>query len=188
MTRFTHGLIALLFLGSSATAAEPPSRGFYVGASVGSAQFDDDGAFNSLNFDDSGTSYGIYGGYKFLRYLAVEARLSNQGSYSIGGHGLAKESFDASALSAHVVGIIPFGKSGWELFGQLGLGELRLDSDCCGNEDNTVGSAGIGVRFYPTPHLGIAVQTDAYAYEDDSFDGKRDIAIAATQFAIHYQF
>jgi OOP family OmpA-OmpF porin len=186
MKRSATVLFALLFAGAAAVAAEPPSRGFYLGGNVGVATLDDDGMFAGLQFDDSGTSYGVYGGYKILKYLAVEARFSNQGSYSIGGGGL-QDDLDATAYSAHIVGIVPFGTSGWELFGELGIGNVKLDSECCGSDDSSAASAGIGVRYYPTPHLGIAIQTDAYAWEE-SVNGTRDVGIAATQLAVHYLF
>lgn len=187
MKRSATVMFALLFSCATAVAAEPPSRGFYLGGSAGVTTFDDGGIFAGLQFDDSDTSYGIFAGYKILKYLAVEARLSNQGSYSVGGGGF-QENFDATAYSAHVVGIIPFGTSGWELFGQLGFGNVDLDSNCCGGDSTSAGSAGIGVRFYPTPHLGLAIQTDAYAWEEEGFYGVYDVSIAGTQFSIHYLF
>ena len=186
MKRSASALFALLFASAAAVAAEPPSRGFYLGGNVGVATFDDDGMFAGLQFDDSGTSYGVYGGYKILKYLAVEARLSNQGTYRIGS-GSLHEDLDATAYSAHVVGIVPFGTSGWELLGQLGIGNVKLDSNCCGSDDTSAASVGIGVRYYPTPHLGIAIATDAYAWEENS-DGNRDVGVAATQLFVHYLF
>jgi hypothetical protein len=170
-------------------AAEQEPRGFYAGALAGVTSFDDDGMFNGLKFDDSGVGYAVFGGYKFFRYLSVEARLSGLGSYSVkdpyyGG----SEDFDVSAISAHVVGILPFGKSGWELTGQLGIGSARFDADCCGDDSQTVGSAGIGVRYYPTPRLGISLQTDAYAYEEDTGWGTYDLGVVATQLGIQYIF
>lgn len=186
MKRSASVLFALLFANAAAVAAEPPSRGFYLGGNVGVTSFDDDGMFTGLQFDDSGTSYGAYGGYKILKYLAVEARLSNQGSYRI-SNGSVGESFDATAYSAHVIGIIPFGTSGWELFGQLGIGKVKFDTVCCGSDDTSAASAGIGARYYPTPHLGIAIETDAYAWEEE-FNGKHDVGIAATQLFVHYAF
>jgi hypothetical protein len=187
MKRSFLALAALIATSSVAQAAEPPARGFYFGANAGVTSFEDDGVFSGSNFDDSDTSYGLYGGYKILKYLAVEARIAKQGSYDVSTF-LGRESLDATVYSAHVVGIIPFGKSGWELFGQLGIGSLNLDTNYFGNDDTTVGSAGIGVRFYPTPHLGLAVETDAYAWEEDGFGSTRDLGIAATQLAIHYIF
>jgi len=154
-------LVALLCCSACPLAAEPPSRGFCAGGNVGVTSCDDDGAFDHLNFDESGTRCRIHGSDKFLKYLAVEARLSRPGSHRLGGYGDPQETFDATAIAAHVVGGIPFRKSGRELFGQPGLGSLKVDTNCCGSDSNTVGSAGLGVRFCPTPHVGIAVETDA---------------------------
>lgn len=179
----------LLSTSGSAIAAEQQARGFYVGGMAGVTNFDDDGLFNGYKFDDSGVGYAAFAGYKFFRYLSVEGRISYLGSYSIKDPFFGqKEDFDATALSAHVVGIIPFGKSGWEMFGQLGIGSLKLDADCCGDDNQTVGSAGLGVRFYPSPHLGISLQTDAYAFEEDAYYGTYDIGIVATQLGIQYIF
>jgi hypothetical protein len=138
----------LLLAGAGALAEAPDSRGFYVGGMAGATTFDDDGVFSGYRLDDSDVGFALFGGYKFFRYLAVEARLSDLGSYSVqdpfnGG----RADFDAAAISAHVVGIIPFGTSGWELFGQLGIASLRLDADCCGDDDQAAGNAGLGVHY-----------------------------------------
>jgi len=180
---------SLLFASGSAIAAEQEAHGFYAGGMLGVTNFDDDGLFNGYKFDDSDVGYAAFAGYKFFRYLSVEGRISYLGSYSIKDPFFGqKEDFDATALSVHVVGIIPFGKSGWEMFGQLGIGSLKLDADCCGDDNQTVGSAGLGVRFYPSPHLGISLQTDAYAFEEDAYYGTYDIGIVATQLGIQYIF
>jgi hypothetical protein len=180
---------AILYVSGTAIAAEQQARGFYIGGMAGATSFEDDGLFNGYGLDDSGVGYAAFGGYKFFRYLAVEGRLSYLGSYSVKDtYTGQKEDFDASAISAHVVGIIPFGKSGWELFGQLGIGSVKLDADCCGNDNQTVGSAGLGVRFFPNPHLGISLQTDAFAYEEDSYYKTYDLGIVETQLAIQYIF
>ncbi len=50
------------------------------------------------------------------------------------------------------------------------------------------GSAGLGVRFDPDPHLGISLQTDAYAFEEDAYYGNYNIGIVATQLGIQYIF
>lgn len=162
----TAGLSAL-GCSSIASAAEQEASGFYVGAAGGISEFDDDGWFQGLNYDDSDSSYGVYAGYKFFKYFAVEARYVDLG-------------FDASVFSGHAVGIIPFGTSGWELFGQLGAGSVDLGSF----DSKSVGSAGLGVRFYPTSHLGISIQTDAYVFEEHNYNP----SFGATQLAVHYQF
>jgi hypothetical protein len=157
----------LLAASTSAVAAEPDRRGIYVGAMGGATEFDDDGLFQGFSYDDSDSGYGVYGGYKFLKYLAVEARVFDVG-------------FDSKGYSGHVVGIVPFGTSGWEIFGQLGIGRI----DVFEVQDETVGSAGLGVRFYPTPSLGISVQTDAYVFEEFDYNP----SFGATQLAIHWLF
>jgi hypothetical protein len=176
-------LLVLLLASASATAAKQEARGFYIGAIAGAATAEDDGLFSGLNFDDTGTSYGIAAGYKFFRYLAVEGRLLNLGRYHVQGIDL-----DVAGLSAHVVGIIPFGQSGWELFGQLGAGGVGLDCDGCDTDAGTAGSAGIGVRFYPTPHLGISLQVDAYAWREEGYYDTYTVGVSTTQLGVHYLF
>ncbi len=168
--------------GTTAQAAEPEARGFYLGANVGSATLDDDGIFSGLQFDDSDVSYGVLGGYKFLKYLAMEVRLTN-----LGGYAVETDTIDATAVSVHVLGIVPFGTSGWEIFGQLGLGSLKLDAGF-DDETNTVGSAGLGVRFYPTKNIGLSLQTDAYAYEETDLGPTYNIGVVTTQLGFQYLF
>ena len=172
-------------LSSTAYAAEPKQRGFYIGGSAGVSELDDDGAFNALIFDDSDTAFALFGGYKILKYLAVEARLTSFGTFSI-SDGFSTEEVDVSSYSVHAVGMIPFGTSGWELFGQLGLGSIDIDCDGC--SDETVGSAGIGIRFYPTTNLAISLQVDAYAWEEDALGTTLDLAASASQIGIQYIF
>ncbi len=178
-------LLLGLSLSFTASAAEQKARGFYIGGSFGVSSLDDDGAFNFLEFDDSDTAYGIFGGYKFFKYLAVEGRYTDFGSFSV-SDGFDTENLDISVLSLHAVGIVPFGASGWELFGQLGIGTANIDCDGC--SDETVVSAGIGVRFYPTSNLGISLQTDAYVWEEDDFGTTYDIVVVGTQVGIQYAF
>ena len=176
--------ICMLLLGTSAASARDVNEnGAYVGGALGVTEFDDDGAFSGLDLDDSDTSFEIYGGYKFFKYFAVEARLMDLGSYRV-----EVVEFDTWAASVHAVGIIPFGESGWELFGQLGIGQINLDASGIDDEDETMGSAGIGVRFTPIRNLSIALRIDAYVWEDDSLGQTFDPAIATTQFAIQYNF
>ena len=110
MNRFLVGLVCLAL--SSAAFAEPSKeRGAYLGAGFAGTTFDDDGAFAGLNFDDSDSGFALFGGYKFLKYLAVEGRYNNFGTFTLEGAGV-----DVTSLSVHAVGIIPFGTSGWVLW------------------------------------------------------------------------
>lgn len=183
--------IALLAVSSvalctNAVAAPAKENGAYVGGTLGLAELDDDGAFNGLDFDDSDNAIIAHAGYKFIPYFAVEARVGDLGSYTVSGFGLS-DTISIDVVSVHAVGIVPFGASGWEFFGQLGLGSADINCDGC--SDETVGSAGIGVRYFPKPNLGISIQVDAWAYEDDSLGSQEfDVGVAATQVGISYLF
>jgi hypothetical protein len=182
-------LVCSIFcISAVANAAEPAARGFYVGGAVGSTEIDDDNIFSDadLTLDDTDTSFGIYGGYKILKYLSVEGRLIDLGSYSATNGGFSTN-LDLSVISAHAVGIVPFGASGWEIFGQLGLGRMNVDTDS-GDEDETVGSGGIGVRWYPIAKLGLSLQVDVWAWEQDAGSNTRDAAVGSTQLAAHWLF
>jgi hypothetical protein len=184
-------LVCSLFcISAVANAAEPAARGFYIGGAVGSTEIDDDNVASDAGFtlDDSDTSFGIYGGYKILKYLSVEGRYVDLGSYSASNNFLNfSTNLDLSVISAHAVGIVPFGASGWEIFGQLGLGRMNVDTDS-GDEDETVGSAGIGVRWYPIANLGLSLQVDVWAWEDDNGFTTSDVGVASTQLAAHWLF
>lgn len=176
-------LCILTLLASAVSAGEVVEKGAYIGAAIGTTEFDDDGAFNGLDFDDSDSSFEIFGGYRFMKYFAVEARLMSLGEYRV-----EFLDIEAAAVSLHAVGIFPFGQSGWELFGQLGLGRINLDVDVVGDEDETVGSAGLGLRFTPIRNMSIAFRLDAFAWEDDNLDQDFDASIGTAKFAVQYNF
>ncbi len=181
MKKILVGLVVLAV--SSAAFAEPAKeRGAYIGAGFASTMFDDGGAFAGSDLDDSDAGLGVFGGYKFLKHFAVEARYNNFGTFTIEGFGL-----DVSSLSVHAVGIIPFGDSGWELFGQLGLGTVNFELDGF-SEDESVGSAGLGVRYSWSRKFAVAAQLDAYAYEDTSLGASYDVGVMSTMISFQYIF
>jgi OOP family OmpA-OmpF porin len=170
--------ILLASLVSASYAAEPLQNGFFIGGSVGSSELDDDGAFNGLSFDDSDTAFGILAGYKFNKNFAVEARYTDTGSFEV-----EFIDIDTEVISIHAVGIIPFA-NGWSIYGQLGLGRVNLDAGGLGDDDETVGSAGLGVSYNATENLSFAFQVDAYAWEEDDLDP----AITTAQLVARYAF
>jgi len=177
-------LITCLIFSVAAYSADPQSQGFYIGGAGGSSEFDDDGAFQGFDVDDSDTSLTIMGGYKVNRFFSVEARYSDLGTFKV-SHWYydISEKADVEALSIHAVGIIPFGASGWAIFGQLGLARVGFDCDDC--SDETAGSAGIGVQYSFTESLALAAQIDAYAWEaDDDYT----LSVVTAQIASRYIF
>ena len=172
----------ILFAGASANAAEPLAKGLYAGGSFGASVFDDDGAFFGLDFDDTDTAFQGHLGYKFLKFFAIEGRVTNYGTFDLESLGL-----DATAVSLHGVGIVPFGTSGWELFGQLGVGSVKIDVDGT-DETETSFAGGIGVRYYATQNLSIGVQTDVHVWEEESLGFSLTPGVGATQFTVQFIF
>ena len=176
-------VITLLVLSwGIADAAAPAEKGAYIGAGFGITTLEDDGLFNRSTVDDSDSGFGIFGGYKFFKYLAVEARYTDFGTFTVDGLGI-----DTSVVSIHAVGIIPFAESGWELFGQLGLGEVDI-SIPGDSTTESVGSAGLGVRYSFSENLSVGLQTDAYAYEEEDFGTTFDIGVVQTAITIRLSF
>jgi len=181
-----HGLLifASILLATGNALADPAKvRGGYVGGGLGATMFDDGGAFAFFEQDDTDSGFGIFGGYKFFRYFSVEGRYTDFGTFSVGGL-----PFDASALSAHAVGIIPFGNSGWEIFGQLGFGVLDVTLPGEPSEDEAVATGGFGGRFSLTENFSFALQLDVYVYEDTSLGPAYDIGFSATSVTLQYIF
>lgn len=166
---------ALLATVGTAHAVEPRERGAYVGGGIGTSLFDDGGAFAGFSQDDTDNATMLFAGYKFFKYLAIEGRYTNYGSFELSGLDI-----DATAVSAHVVGTVPFGSSGWELYGQLGLGNIEFDFGFGADDDQAAAAGGIGVRFSPSPNFSIGIQTDVLVWEDDSLGPDYDMGVGST--------
>ena len=183
----------LLVVCGNATAEGAKQKGGYIGGAYGESSFDDDGAFAGFVFDDEDNAYQIHGGYKFMKYLAIEVRYVDFGTFTLGDI-ITPDAvdLDTTAVSVHAVGIIPFGESGWELFGQLGLGVVTYDvTNILGAAEDGEEAAfagGLGVRFSPSPKFSLAIQTDVYVWEDTSLGPVYDLAVGSTQLSIQYIF
>jgi hypothetical protein len=67
------------------------------------------------------------------------------------------------------VGTVPFGNSGWELYGQLGYGSVNFDFFSFAAEDESALAGGIGLRFRPSQNFSIGVQADMFVWDDNLF-------------------
>ena len=158
--------VIIVLLACSLTAAADPSqeKGFYVTGAYGRSIYDEGGSFGNFG-DDEDNMMHLGVGYKFFRYLAVEARYSDFGNFEV-----FFDDLELSATSLHVMGIAPFGQSGWEFFGGLGIGsmDINYDFDTFLNGSETTVSGGIGFRWYPTPTVAVGIQTEAYVWDDSN--------------------
>jgi hypothetical protein len=145
---FTKSKIALicltgLSLGMPAAAFAGAESGFYIGAGVGDASFND----NDSDFDASDSAYKLFGGYNIgfipLVDFAVEASYVDFGAPS------------TSAGSVEVTGVNAFGLAGLS-FGPFGIfakaGMINWDSDSTFGTLSTSDSGsdpayGVGARF-----------------------------------------
>lgn len=196
--------IFAMFTAGIASAAEVKEKGAYVGGAIGVTELDDDNltgfVIGGFSVDKKDTGYQLWGGYKFLKWFSVEGRYSYLGEYTATAPGtvaIVKE--DAAALTANAVFILPLGGSSWELYGQVGLGVLSYDISYLGasappSEDGTetVGSAGVGVRWTPAPPVTISLGFDAWSAEIDRtakfFPADDDFSVGMTRLGVQYNF
>lgn len=174
-------ILALIAVAGSAVAEPSKEKGFYLVGAVGESIYDEGGSFGDFG-DDEDQMMHIAMGYKILKYLSVEARYTDFGTFEV-----FFDKFDVTATSVHVLGIVPFGQSGWEFFGGLGLGSVELDFDFDNFLDSTetTYSAGLGFRWYPTPKVAIGIQTDAYVWDDNDDYGS---SVGGTQLSFQVIF
>jgi hypothetical protein len=180
---FRKMLIVLTFLAAAGSAAAEPSkeRGFYLVGAAGRSIVDEGGSFGNFG-DDSDRSLHFAAGYKIFRFLSVEARYVDFGKFDV------IDKLDLSATTIHAVGIVPFGQTGWEFFGQLGVGSIDVEYDFPSprNGSESTVSGGIGFRWHPTPRFAIGIQTDAYVW--DSGDDDWDSSVGGTQLSLQVIF
>lgn len=170
---------ALLTLFSSAVAEPSKEKGFYLVGAGGQSVYDEGGSF--LNFgDDEDSSLQFAAGYKFLKHFAVEARYADFGTFEV-----VFQDIEVKARSIHAVGIVPFGQSGWEFFGHIGLGTVERRQPGFGNFDDSAMAGGIGFRWYPVPNVAIGIQTDVYAWDDNN---DWESSVGANQFSFQVLF
>lgn len=135
--------VASSFLWTSTTAMAGADSGFYIGAGAGDAT----ASVDIANFDESDTSYKIFGGYNIgfipLVDFAVEA------SYvDFGNPGNSDLNIEVSGINAFGLAGLSFGPFG--IFAKAGAISWDLDSNIGngnGDDSGTDPAYGIGARF-----------------------------------------
>jgi len=168
-TIFIIALAAALFMGGQALAA---GSGFYLGAGIGQTNFERD-LSNSEDFDESDTSYRVFGGYRLgilpLLDLAGEVGYRDAGnpSQDIGG-----ESFDVEMSGADLTALVILPVGPIDLYIKGGGLWYDLDKSFAGldKSDEYFGAlygAGIGARIWK---LGVRAEYEIADIEgiDDS--------------------
>ena len=178
-------------------AESPTGEGSYAGVSLETTTYLSDAQDkNEQKAREADRGNPIHGGYRLLRYFALEGLISDLGGYKLGnGRDLVNTEF--AAFTGNAVGILPFGDSGFELYGRMGAGMVSRQSDPSfpvpeDNENSTVSTLGLGLRFSPV-HWDAVTLTAGYdtymfqvadSYSDSSYDRKVSLA----KLGLQYQF
>jgi len=116
--------------------------GWYAGFDLGRSRlglngndldsaFANQGVGTSSSIDNTSTSYGLTGGYRFNSNFAVEAGLTRLGEFDYSAPAAGDTisgKYKANALSLAAVGIYPLGQA-WSLYGKLGAARTNVDLD-----------------------------------------------------------
>ena len=177
----------LIFVSGNALAKESQELGVYIAGAGGWTHWDDDNSIvnDYCCMDNQDYAYQVSVGYKFNKYFAMDARYNGLGNYSV-----ASESVDITAWSVNGVGILPISNNGWELFGQLGLGNADVDAGSVGHDKESMWTLGAGVRYSLTANLSLSSQLDVYSFDTYKFgNGSSDRNyISAWTFGVQYIF
>ena len=192
MRKQLFSVVAISLLSGSAFA-EAPKEGWFVGVGAGAAKVNENAFRGStyvvqsdvVSIDNKDASLQVWGGYRLADWVSMEARYSTLGEYVTNVDDIAGQDQDktkAEALSVHMKLIWPFGDSGFDVYGQLGLGIAKWDSDFTvidfegppANNGQTRFSAsgtepavsyGVGVRWTIIPQLTMQLAVDAYRFD-----------------------
>lgn len=161
-----YGTVALaLAAGALFTPAQAQESGPYLGGALGQSKFKAwcTGETATVRFtacDDTDVAWKLLGGYRFNRYVGVEASYINWGevtaSISTGAQVAAKQ--HSYGLAA--VGTLPLG-TGFELFGKAGLVQTEQEtrrifpSPSAVDRDETEFHYGVGARYELTRNWAV---------------------------------
>lgn len=162
-----RAIAAFLLAASSgfASAQSASSKpGWYAGLDLGRSRLGvngsdidgalaNQGALGSSSIDQSDTSYGINGGFRFNRNFAVEAAWERLGDFSYSsntGTDTIDGKFKASAVSLAGVGIYPLTPN-WSIYGKAGIARTTADLEATSQTGTTAVSNsshdGMGALF-----------------------------------------
>jgi OOP family OmpA-OmpF porin len=151
--------VALLSLATAAWA--DGETGLYLGAGVGqfNVQADDIDDLGPIveEFDSDATTFKVFGGWRFSRYLAAELDYLDLGSPDDDVSG-QKIDADISGFAPYVIGTVPLGPI--ELFGKVGYLFYDLDvtssgqtnAIASGSQDDFIYGLGAGITLFERIH------------------------------------
>jgi OOP family OmpA-OmpF porin len=213
MKRKAIRIAVATLLGAAAAGAQAAgNEGWYGGLDLGRStqhlgggQIDgalgQQGLASSSSLDDHGTAWGLFAGYQFNPYFAVEGGYLNLGKFdysstvsspaadTVSGH-LGVQGVDAAA-----VGLLPFGKQ-WAAYGKAGLlyAKSTLDASSTGavavsdaDHWSTSPLLGAGINYDLTRNVALRGEYDRYFKVGDTTTGKGDIDAFTARVVYRFQ-
>lgn len=153
-------------------AAQAADQGWYVGGKIGAASYED----NRLDEDD--TSFGVYGGYQFNPYFAVEGQYTNFGDIegSLTPPDLGTGSVEPESIGVAAVGFLPIGEQ-FKLLGKAGFHSYDLNPDggqdlrdAIGDDSSTDPYYGVGAQFDFTSNFSLRTEYTRFEFGDADND------------------
>lgn len=159
------------------------------------------GLTSSSSLDDHATTWGLFGGYQFNPYFALEGGYVNLGKFdysstvsspaadTVSGH------FGVQGIDAAAVGLLPFGEQ-WAAYGKAGLlyAKSTLDASSsgavmAGDADHWSASPllGAGINYDLTRKVALRAEYDRYFRVGDSSVGKGDIDALTARVVYRFQ-
>ena len=192
-----------LLLELSASAAWSQDQGAYLGASIGQVEYRDGCRRVSVRCDEKDSSWRVFGGYQFNRYLAVELGYADLGGpKSSGAVPLITTSVEldsdaeVTAWDLNVIGSYPlvdklfaYGRAGLyraevEGFSSSTFNGVTTRSSV--SETSTGVILGIGLKYEFLRSL--AVRAEWHRYFDVAGEGGSDIDIDVLSVGLLYRF
>jgi len=180
-------LCLFVILVAASIPASASDTGFYLGAGLGRSSIDFEKFYPEIghDFDNTGSGYQtqdnsgykVFGGYRFLKFLAVEAGYTNLGSpqawETVVQEHPERAEVSVKGWDAFAVGILPLGKV-VDIFGKIGM--MSWDTNITSVQDaeviysesttGTDAAYGIGIGFWVGKNVTLRGESEWFKIGD----------------------
>jgi OmpA-OmpF porin, OOP family len=174
------GIVVLVAgLALTTVAGITHAEGWYVGIGAGQATSDADtdgitflSGPGPISVDETDSSFKVFGGYQFNKYLGVEVGYIDMGETSATAPGPDTYKFALTGFEVAAMGTWPISEK-FSLFGKLGL--VSWNSDVTFNvsgiggsvsENGTDAMVGAGAQYNFTKNLGVRAEVEVFDIDE----------------------
>ena len=162
--RKTNTAIAVALLASSGPLYAAGDRGVYLGIGAGQSELESQVVTSSVppqtvTIKGTGTSVRVFGGYRMIKYLFIEAGASTYGDFSEPIPG-TNDTFEglSSGWDIAIVGNLPLAQNRFDLFAKLGVARTRYETLINDPDDATVARDSRTSQNQNTAMFGVGAQ------------------------------